>query len=269
MHASAYAPPGERTPMRPIRPIRPPLRLAAGGAAIALRVADSAVNVSASPMMDRLVRSRAWVVIIGVGLIGIVAMQVSLLKLNSGIGRAVDTVATLERGNASLKAEVSELSSGDRIQTLAGVRGFVMPEPADVTYLRAGDKRSDGFRAARRMRGPDPAIAGPAGAVSAAKAPDSLTGAAGAAGTTAAAGATVPAGTTGPAGASAPSTATAQPQTSSPAPTATTAPATAAPTTASAPQQQPVTPAATGTSAATGVAPAAPQTTSAGGVTTP
>ena len=42
--------------------------------------------------MDRLVRSRAWVVIIGFGLIGIVAMQVSMLKLNTGIGRAVETV---------------------------------------------------------------------------------------------------------------------------------------------------------------------------------
>ena len=106
--------------------------------------------------MDRLVRSRAWVVIVGVGLIGIVAMQVSMLKLNSGISRAVDTVATLERSNASLKAEVSRLSSGDRIQSLAGQHGFLMPEPADVTYLRAGDKRSDGFRAARRMRAPRP-----------------------------------------------------------------------------------------------------------------
>ncbi len=156
----------------PALPARPPLRLAAGGAAIALRVADSALDVSGSRTMDRLVRSRAWVVIIGVGLIGIVAMQVSMLKLNSGIGRAVDTVATLERSNASLKAEVSRLSSGDRIQSLAGQRGFLMPEPADVTYLRAGDKRSDGFRAARRMRAPDPAIAGPAGAVAAARAPD-------------------------------------------------------------------------------------------------
>ena len=62
--------------------------------------------------MDRLVRSRAWVVIIGVGLIGIVAMQVSMLKLNSGIGRAVDTAATLERSNASLKAEISRAELG-------------------------------------------------------------------------------------------------------------------------------------------------------------
>ena len=92
---------------RPRMGTRPPLRLAAGGAAIALRVADSAVNVSTSRAMDRVVRSRAWVVILGLGLIGIVAMQVSMLKLNAGIGRAVESVATLERSNASMKAEIS------------------------------------------------------------------------------------------------------------------------------------------------------------------
>ena len=144
-HAAAYAPPRPRTPLRP------PLRLAAGGAAIALRVADSAVNVSASPMMDRLVRSRAWVVIIGVGLIGIVAMQVSLLKLNSGIGRAVDTVATLERSNASLKAQVSEPELG-RPHPVAG-------RPARLRHARARRRHlpARGGQALRRpaRRAPD------------------------------------------------------------------------------------------------------------------
>ena len=35
---------------------------------------------------------------------GIVAMQVSLLRLNSGISRAVQTQSTLERQNATLQA---------------------------------------------------------------------------------------------------------------------------------------------------------------------
>jgi len=244
-HAPAYAP---RTPARP------PLRLAAGGARVAWRVAESALEASHSRTMDRLVRSRAWVVIIGVGLIGIVAMQVSMLKLNSGIGRAVDTVATLERNNASLKATISELSSGDRIQRLAGARGFVMPEPADVTYLRAGDKRADSLRAVRRMTAADAAITGPAGAVSAVKLPDTLT--AGATGT----GTTTAAGTPGQAAAPsstiaapAPTPAPAQPAATAPAPAASTAPA----TTAAAP------------AVSATAAPPAPPTTATGGVTTP
>jgi len=141
----------------------PPLRVVAGGAALASRVAGVALDVSGSRAMDRVVRSRAWIVIVAFGLIGIVAMQVSMLKLNAGIGRAVETVNTLERTNASLRGEISRLSAGDRIQSLAGARGFVMPAPADVTYLRAGDLRADGRRAARRMVTPDPQAAGPAG----------------------------------------------------------------------------------------------------------
>ena len=156
---------------RPRMASRPPLRLAAGGASVVLRVAEAAMDVSGSRTMDRLVRSRGWVVIVAFGLIGIVAMQVSLLKLNAGIGRAVETVATLERGNASLRGEISRLSSGDRIQALARSRGYVMPEPADVTYLRARDLRTDAARAARRMRAPDATIAGPAGSTVANVAP--------------------------------------------------------------------------------------------------
>jgi len=146
---------------RPRTPSRPPLRIAAGGASIARRVAAATLEVSGSRTMDSLVRSRAWVVIVAFGLIGIVAMQVSMLKLNNGIGRAVETAATLERSNVTLREEVSRLSSGDRIQALAGERGFVMPEPGDVAYLSAPN--SSGVRAARRMSAPDPQLAGPAG----------------------------------------------------------------------------------------------------------
>jgi hypothetical protein len=170
LDAGAVAAPGavaypRPRPARPPRlPARPPLAVVAGGAALASRVAGVALDVSGSRAMDRLVRSRAWIVIVAFGLIGIVAMQVSMLKLNAGIGRAVETVNTLERTNASLRGEVSRLSDGSRIQALAGVRGFVMPAPADVTYLRAGDPRTDGVRAARRMVAADPQLAGPAGA---------------------------------------------------------------------------------------------------------
>jgi cell division protein FtsB len=163
--ASVLAAPGAVAYPRPQRlPSRPPLRLVAGGAAIAYRVSDAALGVAGSRLMDRLVRSRVWIVVVAFALIGIVAMQVSMLKLNAGVGRAVETISTLERTNASMRAEVSRLSSGDRIQSLAGARGFVMPAPADVTYLRARDARADATRAAGRMIAPDRELAGPAGA---------------------------------------------------------------------------------------------------------
>ena len=142
-------------------------RLAYGGVAIASRFAAVAIDVSASRTMDRLVRSRVWIGILAFGLIGIVAMQVSMLKINSGIGRAVQTASTLERTNAALRGEVSRLSAGVRIVPLAKDQGLVMPAPADVGYLRAESARAAAVRAARRMRAPDPAVAGLAGRITA------------------------------------------------------------------------------------------------------
>lgn len=136
---------------------RPLRAVAGGGAAIASRAAGLALGVSGSRAMDRLVRSRVWIVILGFGLIGIVAMQVSLLKLNTGISRAVDAMATLERSNSALRLDISQLSATDRIQRLATEKGFVMPAPVDVHYLRAGDLERDGRRAAGNMRAPQAA----------------------------------------------------------------------------------------------------------------
>jgi hypothetical protein len=243
----ALAPSPVPRPQRPRTPSRPPLSLAAGGAAIALRVAEATLEVSGSRTMDRLVRSRAWVVIVAFGLIGIVAMQVSMLKFNAGIGRAVETAATLERNNAALRADVSRLSSGDRIQALAGARGFVMPEPADVTYLRAGGLGAEGVRAAQRMHAPDPQIAGPAGSVSAASVTSAITGPGNPAATDPAAATTDAAAATTAAPATTAATVTAPPATAPPP----TPPGTTAVTAATTP---PAAPAATGVTAAPALA---------------
>ena len=87
---------------------------------------------------------------------GIVAMQVSLLKLNSGISRAVETSATLERQNSGMEASIARLASGERIRAAADKRGMVTPAAGDVHYLRVrpGD---DARRAVRRMRSPSDA----------------------------------------------------------------------------------------------------------------
>ncbi|MEA2222309.1 MAG: hypothetical protein QOH83_685 [Solirubrobacteraceae bacterium] len=259
----ALAPSPLPRPQRPQRqrtPSRPPLRLAAGGAAIVLRVAEATLEVSGSRTMDRLVRSRAWVVIVAFGLIGIVAMQVSMLKFNAGIGRAVETAATLERNNAALRADVSRLSSGDRIQALAGARGFVMPEPGDVTYLRAGGLGAEGVRAAQRMHAPDPQLVGPAGAVSAASITPAITGP----GNPGAPGVTETATATDPATATVP-----DPAAATTGPTATTAATVTAPATTPPATTPPATtppPATTAVTGATAAAPVAPAATAAPGL---
>jgi hypothetical protein len=104
-------------------------------------------------IVDRLLRGRVCIWVIGILLGGIVAMQVSLLKLNTGISNAVTTSATLERVNADLETEVARLSSGERIQTAAAEEGMVAPPAGDVGYLTARPDRDPGL-AVRRMQAP-------------------------------------------------------------------------------------------------------------------
>jgi hypothetical protein len=103
-------------------------------------------------VVDRLLRSRLWIWMLGLALLGIVTMQVSLLKLNSGISRAVETTTTLERQNAGLEASIAKLSATDRIQVGAEALGMLMPAAGDVSYLRASP--SDAERAVARMQPP-------------------------------------------------------------------------------------------------------------------
>jgi len=103
-------------------------------------------------IVDRLLRSRLWIWALGLALGGIVTMQVSLLKLNSGISRAVETTETLERQNASLEASIARLSSPDRIESGAAALGMVMAPAGDVGYLTA--RPGDAKNAVRRMQPP-------------------------------------------------------------------------------------------------------------------
>src|SRR4051794_37243903 len=66
-------------------------------------------------VVDRVLRSRGCIWLIGLLLGGIVAMQVSLLRLNSGISRAVQTQSTLEKQNMSLQAGIAGLTTSERI----------------------------------------------------------------------------------------------------------------------------------------------------------
>jgi cell division protein FtsB len=102
--------------------------------------------------LDTLLRSRAWIWMIGIGLGGIVFMQVSMLKLNAGISQDVQRSADLQRANADLEEQVAELSGGDRISAAAQHLGLIMPDAGQVVYVTPGAE--DAARAAARIRPP-------------------------------------------------------------------------------------------------------------------
>lgn len=130
------------------RPAR--ARTAAATASPARVVRLRAAAPSPAGMLDGLLRGRAWVACIGLLLAGIVFLNVSLLEVNGGIANVSERSAALKRENAELQLKVAELASSERIQAAAAERGYSLPAPAAVTYLRSKSD-SDARRAARAM----------------------------------------------------------------------------------------------------------------------
>ncbi len=106
-------------------------------------------------LVDRLVRGRAWIPVLGVLLAGIVAMQVEILKLGTRVGRSVQRSTALQSQNELLQAGVAGLADDQRIERLAAGMGMVMPTPGEMVFLPA----SAGQRVARALgniHSPDP-----------------------------------------------------------------------------------------------------------------
>jgi cell division protein FtsL len=106
-------------------------------------------------LLDRLIRGRAWIPVLGVLLAGIVAMRVEVLKLGVSVGRSLAVVSQLQSENQTLRANVASLSNAARIERLAATMGMVMPGPLDVHFIAASGANDLGAAVAGIV-GPDP-----------------------------------------------------------------------------------------------------------------
>jgi hypothetical protein len=101
--------------------------------------------------LQRLLAGRGWIGLVAFALIGIVTMQLGLLKLNGSIGRALEREATLQRENATLSVENSQRSAGDRVQ-LAAARIGMEPAPPGTLRFVVARPTVDASRAAVALR---------------------------------------------------------------------------------------------------------------------
>lgn len=152
--APARRSPAPHVPRRKSGPVRPSVRTAPRPAARnapsprrAARVATATID---HRLIDRLVRGRGWIPVIAILLLGLVVMQVSLLRLNSGISRAVETTATLERQNDELRASIARLASSERIQTAASHLGMLLPASDQLIFRNV--REDDARRASAALR---------------------------------------------------------------------------------------------------------------------
>jgi hypothetical protein len=144
-------------PPRPRRvsgPAKAPARTSdPAHAGLAVGVVRAAHSVSRHRALDRLIRGRAWIALIAFALIGIVTLQLLVLSLNASMGRALERQARLQRENAALSIEGSELASGERVEAQAAHLGMEIVPISALRFLGA-DPRTDFARAAAALNAP-------------------------------------------------------------------------------------------------------------------
>ena len=117
-------------------------------AALARGAVAFVASLPESSLLDRVIRGRIWIPLLGVLLVGIVGMQVENLKLNAGLGGAIEQTATLQSRNDWLRDDVAQLSDPQRIEGIAARHGMLMAPPSATKFLSAAGPRSASVRAA-------------------------------------------------------------------------------------------------------------------------
>jgi hypothetical protein len=130
-------------PAQPLRPAARPRRVSGPARARsrsprgAPRAGGWAGSRLFGQLLDRLIwnpPARAWIGLVAFALIGIVAMQLWVVKLGVGIGHALVHAELLQRENSALAIEDSSLSSGERVERLALARGMVIAPPGALHF---------------------------------------------------------------------------------------------------------------------------------------
>ena len=106
-------------------------------------------------LLDRVVRGRAWIPVLGVMLAGIVAMQVEVLKLGASIGRSLESSAALQVATSCSRTSVASLADDQRIERLAAA--WDGHAPPDAVGFLGGWRRNvngalAGIHAPERVR---------------------------------------------------------------------------------------------------------------------
>jgi hypothetical protein len=140
--AAAAAPAPLRQPVAPRRvsgPARHPR-----AAPRATRQSSPVARLLDAPFLDRLIRGRVWIALVAFALLGIVAMQVAILRLGASIAHSVTEIQHLTQINEAAETTIAQAEPGRNVASEAASLGMVYPPAGNVVYLRygAGDAAS-------------------------------------------------------------------------------------------------------------------------------
>lgn len=160
--ATATAPGTLAPPRAPARPAPGPVRGPAvrrparakrseGKARLRPRQAVAGAGAAGAGLLARAFSGRRLILLLGAALIGLVFLQVNLLRINTTMSADVEKAQMLQRDNASKRALIAQMGAGRRVEGAAGGLGMVMPAATEVCYLKIGRTENcpDGLGAAQ------------------------------------------------------------------------------------------------------------------------
>ena len=131
----APAPARKKAPAKRVAPARRP-----GGQLIPIAVgaATAARHLPDSSLMVRMTRGRAWIAVLGVLLVGIVAVNVITLSLSATAGHIDQNITALEQENSLLGSRDAQRSGSARLRHEAGAIGLAPAATDQIDGVTVG-----------------------------------------------------------------------------------------------------------------------------------
>ncbi|HEX3609936.1 MAG TPA: hypothetical protein VHU14_09770 [Solirubrobacterales bacterium] len=126
-----------RVPSRRATPVRRP-----GGHLIPIAVgtATAVRHLPDSGLMVRMTRGRAWIAVLGVLLVGIVAVNVITLSIAASAGHVDQNIMALEQENSLLRSRDAERSGAARVRHEAAALGLAPAATNQIDSVQAGPR---------------------------------------------------------------------------------------------------------------------------------
>jgi hypothetical protein len=116
------------------------------------RAAVAVTQLPESGLIHRLTRGRAWIGLLGVLLVGIVALNVVTLSFAASNGKVEAINAELSKENSMLQSRASTVSGQGRMRHEATKLGLALPTEADAQPQLITARKSDAAEAAARLK---------------------------------------------------------------------------------------------------------------------
>ena len=127
--------PSRRAPARKPAPKRRPASAQPRLLVTAARSAEAVRQLPDSSLVVRMTRGRAWIAVLGILLVGIVALNVATLSFAASSGQIDEQITTLENENSMLEGLEAKRFSTARVRSEASTLGLAMPNTEEPQVI--------------------------------------------------------------------------------------------------------------------------------------